>query len=110
MHINDLLSAIRSGKYDNDFEAIKKAMEGRSGAKTSSPSSGLRKGAIVTSDVYRSEGDIKLIGDQQPANKDHISPWFKALTDGGRTFELEVRFINGTKGFYEAVNNTLKDT
>lgn len=65
--------------------------------------------AIVTSNVYKSEGDIKLIGDRQPANKDHLSPWYKALTKGGRVFELEVRFIDGVKGFYESVNTITKD-
>lgn len=50
-------------------------------------------GSIVRSDAYRSEGDIRIESEQQPANKDHLSPWYRASTTGGRTFELEQRFI-----------------
>ncbi len=57
----------------------------------------INPGDTVTSDVYKSEGEIEIIGPEQPANKDHMSPWHKARTKGGRTFEIETRFINGHK-------------
>lgn len=60
-------------------------------------------GSIVRSDAYRSEGDIRIESEQQPANKDHLSPWYRASTTGGRTFELEQRFITQVVSTSQAI-------